>query len=242
MSRKRVSKLEMNQLRTAMVHEYPNCFVAPGLAKRPLKIGIKRDLLKDAREKFPGLSHRHISAFMTDYVTGIHYFQACRKGAVRVGLAGTFSGFVDDDAAEYAKACIALLNAGKRIPNPKRDPAGPVQVGEALFGAPTADPLVLSYEQWAGMNRKHMADVMGLPARVIGLDAAATSGMAIMRLDGSIVTATIPLTLEQELERLKYFQYAASMSNNWYHSDGSKAKDDAAIAELERRIRERDAK
>lgn len=226
MSRKRVSKLEMNQLRTAMVHEYPNCFVAPGLAKRPLKIGIKRDLLKDAREKFPGLSHRHISAFMTDYVTGIHYFQACRKGAVRVGLAGMFSGFVDDDAAEYAKACIELLNAGKRIPNPKRDPAGPVQVGEALFGAPTADPLVLSYEQWAEMNRKHMADVMGVPAAKMG-----------------IPDDFVPMpTLEEELERLKYYQYAASMSDNWYHSSGRKAQDDARIADFERRIRERDAK
>lgn len=118
-----VSAEELVQLRTAMVLTFPNCFVPKGCMKRPLKIGIQKDLLDKARAIFPGLSIRHIKGFLADYCGGHNYFVAIRKGSARVGLDGTFCGFVTEDEEAYAKLQLKRLKERKRPAKRKPGPA-----------------------------------------------------------------------------------------------------------------------
>lgn len=117
MTRKRLSREEFQrrqqeilQVRAAVVHQFPNCFVPKGAPKRPLKVGIVKDLLAAGREAFPGLSVRLIKAFLADYCGGANYHKAMVKGAVRVDLNGSFAGIVDDLAATFARNRIASIN------------------------------------------------------------------------------------------------------------------------------------
>lgn len=91
------------QIRTALVMAYPNCFVAKGQPKRPLKIGITKDLLAEVRATYPGLSVKMVKRFMTDYCRGNNYLKEMKPGAARVDLSGAFAGFVTKEAAVIAR-------------------------------------------------------------------------------------------------------------------------------------------
>jgi hypothetical protein len=208
-----ISKQEMLQLRSAFVIFYPSCFVASGAPKRPLKIGIKQDMLARARQEFPGLGHRHIRSFLTDYTSGKHYFECCREGVARVDLDGAFSGFVTRQDAEFADRCLLLIKQRKN-PVHARFPTGPQSIGE-IAAKVVNDVMPASYSEWAQKNRTAVAEAFGVPSALLQAP---------------------PETLEERLARLESAQYAASMSNNFYYTDGSKARDDAEIADVRRQI------
>lgn len=130
MTRKRLSRddfqrrqQEILQVRAAVVHQFPNCFVPKGAPKRPLKIGIGKDLLAAGREAFPGLSVRLIKAFLADYCGGANYHKAMTKGAVRVDLNGSYAGMVDDSAAAFARGRAASIKGAAAARKARREQA-----------------------------------------------------------------------------------------------------------------------
>lgn len=236
MSRKQVSKQEMLQLRSAFVIVYPSCFVPSGATKRPLKIGIKQDMLDRARKDFPGLTHRHIRSFLVDYTSGKHYFECCREGCARVDLDGTFSGFVTKEQAEFSAQCLDLIKQ-RKSPLRARFPRGPKPIVD-LARKVISEALPTSYVEWAAAQ--HRASVVGNGLPVEAKRVSPSAGVMTHVLDayGLIPEHIVrpPETLEERLARLESAQFASSMSNNFYHSDGSKARDDAEIAAVKRLI------
>jgi sRNA-binding protein len=81
---------------------FPACFAPKGGKKKPLKIGIRQDLMVQAREQFPSMSRRLIDNFLADYCGGHNYLKAVTKGAARIDLSGGFSGFVTQEESRYA--------------------------------------------------------------------------------------------------------------------------------------------
>lgn len=129
MASKRATEQEILQVRIAMNIAFPDCFAAKGGIKKPLKVGIKDDLLAEARAHFPALSRRLIMAFLRDYCGGHNYFTSFKTGAVRVDLQGNFSAFVSADDLAYAKAQLAALKAKRSKPKRKNPNAGFQQIG-----------------------------------------------------------------------------------------------------------------
>lgn len=109
MGKKRATPAEVAQVRQALHITYPKCFSAKGQQKRPLKIGIHKDLLADGRDKMPGLSARLIRAGLRDYVSGPLYLRNMLSGAVRIDLDGNPSGIVEEAHEAQARRQIAAL-------------------------------------------------------------------------------------------------------------------------------------
>lgn len=133
MARTRATKQEILQVRAAMHIAFPACFAPKGGKKKPLKIGIRQDLMVQARELFPTMSRRLIDRFLADYCGGHNYLKAVTKGAARVDLTGGFAGFVSDEEARYAAdklRQIKLLKDKRR--KARRNPdIGMQQIGVA---------------------------------------------------------------------------------------------------------------
>lgn len=102
MSKSKATKPEIAQVRTALSLAFPDCFAAKGGKKKPLKIGIRADVMTEARAAFPALSRRLIDACLRDYCGGQNYLKCTVKGATRVDLHGNFAGFVTNDEAKHA--------------------------------------------------------------------------------------------------------------------------------------------
>ena len=142
--KQRLSAAEMQQVSAAMAMAFPNCFSTAGATKRPLKLGIKADLLSRARAKFPSMSRRHIIGFLNRYTSDDLYAACMRKGVVRVDLDGNFTGFVTDVAADYQRMKKEIKKARRRaaIEKQNRDPMDALVSGLALSGY-TAKPETL---------------------------------------------------------------------------------------------------
>lgn len=125
---KRLSANELFQLRTVMVMTYPQCFVGKDGIKKPLKVGIYKDLIGQAREQFPDLSLRHIKGFLRDYCSGPSYHSCMRRGAARVDLSGNFAGFVDADQEAHSKTCLRKIAEAKKAREAKKSKPAPVTV------------------------------------------------------------------------------------------------------------------
>lgn len=129
MASKRATQQEILQVRIAMNIAFPDCFAAKGGIKKPLKVGIKDDLLAEARALFPALSRRLIMAFLRDYCGGYRYFTSFKPGAVRVDLQGNFAAFVTVDDVAYAKAQLAAVKGKKQKPKRNNPDIGFQQIG-----------------------------------------------------------------------------------------------------------------
>ncbi len=114
MASNRASQQEIAQVRTALSIAFPDCIAPKGGEKKPLKIGIKKDLLALARAAYPDISSRLICAFLREYTSGFQYLAAVKKGAVRVDAHGNFSGFVTADEDEYSKSLISKKRRGRK--------------------------------------------------------------------------------------------------------------------------------
>ena len=121
MASKIATKQEILQVRTALCIAFPKTFAAKGGVKKPLKIGIRQDLMSVAREQFPGLSRRLIDACIRDYCGGHNYLKALRKGASRIDLNGAFSGFVTADEQNHADQALRTLKALKKKGQAKKE-------------------------------------------------------------------------------------------------------------------------
>lgn len=94
------------RVRAQLVAAFPACFAAKGQPKKPLKIGLHRDL----EGRLDGVTQREVRLALDDYCSGWTYLSNMVEGASRVDLAGRPCGIVD---AQAAKRCKALILAEK---------------------------------------------------------------------------------------------------------------------------------
>jgi len=185
MGRKRISpeerkrqQQEILQVRAAVVLQFPNCFVPKGAPKRPLKIGIVKDLLAAGREAFPGLSVRLIKAFLADYCGGPNYHKAIVKGAIRVDLNGSFAGIVDAPSAAFSHRRLTEIKARaearrKRVATARMSPlerkrADLERLERAQFAAERSD----NFYYTSGRKAKDDAEIMKLKAELDEIERA----------------------------------------------------------------------
>ena len=86
---------------------YPACFYAARQQRRPLKVGIRRDLV--ALDL--GIGRRELDSALAWYVNGIGYLQSLRVGADRIGLDGAPVGVVSGADEAHAREKLAALGA-----------------------------------------------------------------------------------------------------------------------------------
>lgn len=100
-------------VRAALATCFPKCFVPKGdTRKRPLKIGIRADLLA----ALPEIDPRDLRDTLIDYCQGPSYRAVLTAGAVRIDLEGNPAGEVTAEEAESAAESVATFEArGYRV-------------------------------------------------------------------------------------------------------------------------------
>ena len=93
-------KLDLRKATIARLAQlYPACFYAARQQRRPLKVGIRRDLV--ALDL--GIGRRELDSALAWYVNGIGYLQSLRMGADRIGLDGVPAGVVSEADEAHAR-------------------------------------------------------------------------------------------------------------------------------------------
>jgi ProP effector len=101
-------KLDFRKATIAQLAQlYPACFYVARRELRPLKIGIRRDLV--ALDL--GIGRRELDSALAWYVNGIDYLQSLRVGADRIGLDGAPSGVVSQVDEAHAREKLAVPGA-----------------------------------------------------------------------------------------------------------------------------------
>lgn len=97
--------------RQVLHDRFPKCFAGKGKDKRPLAIGIHKQVFEAA----PDLSHRSIRLAIRDYVTGYKYIRNMRTGATRVNLDGSPAGVVSAEHGDFAHKIARRMLRAKRV-------------------------------------------------------------------------------------------------------------------------------
>jgi ProP effector len=101
-------KLDLRKATIAQLAQlYPACFYVARHERRPLKIGIRRDLA--ALDL--GIGRRELDSALAWYANGIDYLRSLRVGADRIGLDGAPSGVVSQVDEAHAREKLAVLGA-----------------------------------------------------------------------------------------------------------------------------------
>jgi ProP effector len=90
---------------TLLAQLFPACFYVARRHRRPLKIGIRRDLAPLDL----GIGRRELDSALAWYVNGIGYLQSIKAGAVRIGLDGAPAGVVAETDEAHARQKIAAV-------------------------------------------------------------------------------------------------------------------------------------
>jgi sRNA-binding protein len=94
------------------IEAWPNCFAARAPRRKPLKIGIRDDILALTGD---AIEARLLTLALRYYTSNIYYQGALTQpGAVRSDLAGKPAGLVTDDEREHARERFAVLLAKSR--------------------------------------------------------------------------------------------------------------------------------
>jgi len=117
-------KLDLRKATIARLAElYPACFYAARQQRRPLKIGIRRDLTTLDL----GIGRRELDSALAWYANGIGYLQSLRAGTDRIGLNGAPAGVVSEADEAHAREKLAALSA--RHASAAKANLGPESVG-----------------------------------------------------------------------------------------------------------------
>jgi len=101
-------KLDLRKATIARLAQlYPACFYAARQQRRPLKIGIRRELA--ALDL--GIGRRELDSALPWYVNGIGYLRSLRVGVDRIGLNGAPAGVVSEADEAHAREKLAALSA-----------------------------------------------------------------------------------------------------------------------------------
>lgn len=94
-----------------ILHErFPACFAGKGKDKRPLAIGIHKQVFEAA----PDLSRRSIRLAIRDYVSGYKYLRNVRTGATRINLDGSLAGAVVSEHGDFSHKIARRMLRTKR--------------------------------------------------------------------------------------------------------------------------------
>ncbi|MBO0736929.1 MAG: ProQ/FinO family protein [Alphaproteobacteria bacterium] len=96
-------RIQHERIRAQLAKRFPTCFAANCGQKRPLKIGIYRDI----RTLMPEIPGKRLSAVLSFYVGGWDYLRLLVAGAQRFDLFGEPAGEVSAEQAEHAAAQLA---------------------------------------------------------------------------------------------------------------------------------------
>ena len=96
--------------RRALVAAFPRCFAARGVAKVPLKIGIRKDIVLRGVAGANGkpLTWQRIEKALADYTTGPRYAQAMVKELRRIDLDGETVLVLAEDHPHVVRARMYL--------------------------------------------------------------------------------------------------------------------------------------
>ena len=97
--RKLRNTLRAAVVRVILVQRFPLAFLPKGSHKRPLKIGI----FKDIRARCSDLASRDVHSALDDYTRGPSYLVGLQAGAARIDLDGNPCGVVDPSQADDAE-------------------------------------------------------------------------------------------------------------------------------------------
>lgn len=97
----------LGALRRLLVERFPLCFVPRGKTKRPLKVGIRKDIA----EALPDVPIETIGAFLHDYTGGARYQRGIALAPHRVDLNGAPAGAIPEQFRRKAERNLAAANA-----------------------------------------------------------------------------------------------------------------------------------
>jgi sRNA-binding protein len=146
---------------------FPNCFFRENHLRRPLKIGIKDDIIA----RHPDLRPALIVSALSTYARCVPYWDTLKAGAPRIDLDGNVAGEVtiEDEQNAQRKIAKAARAAAKAIEDRK------------AAGQPAAEPVAKWAEQQnPTLDAKTQQPVPTVPPRLglAGLRAAARARRA----------------------------------------------------------------
>jgi ProP effector len=92
----------------ALCELWPACFALYERRRKPLKVGIDRDVIAACATAIASgsISRNDLKYALGFYVRNIGYLRACRAGAARIGLDGAECGIVSTEEAAHAASLI----------------------------------------------------------------------------------------------------------------------------------------
>jgi ProP effector len=144
----------------ALPAQFPNCFRLAGRERRPLKIGIAKELEALAT----GIDLKALKTAVGWYTSNLGYLHNMAAGADRIGLDGAPSGSVRPEDAVHARHRIERINAMQKAKRENGHATAP--------GRPAGTPNGIESTEAAPSASKHQRAVMK-PAGLAALKAAA---------------------------------------------------------------------
>src|SRR4051812_38508268 len=90
---------------------WPQAFFVNEGRRRPLKLGIHLDIVREMRGQF---TYDELATALGSYVSTPQYLLRCQEGAKRISLHGSLAGEVTASEAAYAKLSLHLKISGVR--------------------------------------------------------------------------------------------------------------------------------
>lgn len=107
---RKTHRLIAEETREILASTFPNAFSHRGEVKKPLKVGI----YKDIRQALPHLRALQVGLALADYTRGAGYMVLMVEGAARVDLSGAPCGAVTKEHAEQAATDFARCSKATR--------------------------------------------------------------------------------------------------------------------------------
>src|SRR5579883_1384052 len=101
-----------SKVQTVLRGLYPEAF--KDRERRPLKVGIRSDILADPAFLASGISEQDLKYFFHWYAYSPYYIEALARGGFRIGLDGQPVGEIAPEARASAKQMVRAIRAKKR--------------------------------------------------------------------------------------------------------------------------------
>ncbi len=125
-SKRRVKANKATVTIAQLAAAFPKCFAVYERRRRPLKIGIRQDILA----RLPAMDTGELSDALRRYCRNLTYLRILQAGAGRIDLDGKPAGSVTADAREHAGIEIKERSTRVRVDKTARgDKAGPKRLG-----------------------------------------------------------------------------------------------------------------
>lgn len=105
---RKAHRRRIEQDRELAAERFPGCIARKDDAKRPLKVGIAREMRASGF-----LSRSRVRNLLKHYVSRPTYLACLKTGAARVGLDGLPAGAVTEDQADAARQELTAWRRGK---------------------------------------------------------------------------------------------------------------------------------